>query len=252
VTIISLTLFDPAPGASPRRFADWLTAEMGNQEDCAAAAGQTFLGLYEAAIDLYPGTRPHTNWIAGRCAMLHLVRAATVEEALLREVPPATPATVEFQSARHAWIDPASTRRLWLVPMCRSSFATTPMQLGGKLLHLAMRHLPSAHTIEELIAFNQRIVQPYAEIMTAARWCHIGSLHVVGLAQYMYADALDVVEAATVEEALAHDDKVPMTDEYREIQRGCVEYLDGTRERFAMWMSPLALSTAAGRGICFD
>jgi hypothetical protein len=246
-----MSLFEPAPGASPRRFAEWLSTEMANQEACAAAAGQTFLGLYQAAIDLYPGSRPQTNWIGGRCAMIQLAHAASIEEAIQRELRPETPSTTAFQMARRAWIDPASVRRLWLVPMCRSSFATAPLRLDGKLLHLAMRHMPSAHAIEELIAFNQRIVQPYAEIMAAARWFHLGSLHVVGLTEYMYADALDVVEAATLEEALANDAQVPMTDHYREIQKGCVEYMDGTRERFAVWMTPLALSAAAGRGVCF-
>jgi hypothetical protein len=252
VAIISMTFFDTVPGASPRRFGEWLAAEMANQETSLAAAGQTFIGLYDAAIDHYPGTRPQTNSIAGRCALVSLVQAASVEEALQREIPAREPAMISFQTARQGWIDPASARRLWLVPMCRSSYATSPIALEGKLLHLAMRHLPGAHKIEDLIAFNQRIVQPYAQIMSAARWFHLGSLHVLGLPEYMYADALDVVDAATVEEALVNDEKIPMTEAYRTIQNGCVEYLDGSRERYAVWMKPLALGTAAARGVRFD
>lgn len=37
-----------------------------------------------------------------------------------------------------------------------------------------------------------------------------------------------------------------------EIQSGCVEYLDQTRERFALWLTPLVAGTAArGEGVRF-
>jgi hypothetical protein len=183
--------------------------------------------------------------------MLHVARAASVEHALQREVTSVAAVDPAFHGDRQAWIDPASARRLWLVPICCSSFAAAEMRLDDKLLHIAMRYLPSTHTIEELIAFSERIVQPYAEIMAAARWFHMGSLHVAGLPQYMYADALDVVEAASVEEALANDEQLPMTEPYRAIQNECVEYMDQTRERFAIWMKPLVLGTAAHEGVRF-
>jgi hypothetical protein len=252
MTLISMLLFDLVPSASPRRFAEWLSAELANHEACAAAADQTFLGLYETAIDLYPGTRPQTVSLGGRCAMLHLAQAPSVEHALQREVPAAGAAPPAFHSGRQAWIAPASMQRLWLAPMCHSSFAAAPMRLDGKLLHVAMRYLPQPRTVDELIAFNQRIVQPYAEAMTVARWFHVGSLHVVGLPEYLYADAFDVVEAATIAEALANDDKVPVTPAYRAIQNECVEYLDQARERFALWLLPLVVGTAASsQGVRF-
>jgi len=87
--------------------------------------------------------------------------------------------------------------------------------------------------------------------MAGATWYHIAIHHVLGLPTYVYADAFDVVDARSVEEAMANDARLAVTPEYQAVLDECNDYLDRSRDRFSMWLTPLVLTQAAREGVRF-
>jgi hypothetical protein len=252
--LVSVHLFNAAALTAHNRFVEWFKSRLTSLEGAAAGAAQQLVGLYAADIERVPGSRPSAFVLPGpRClALVKLAEASTVEQAMCNEadarlIDDQISAVTELQ----AWIDPTDDKRLWLSTMVASRFAFDTMPLDGRLLRIVLRHLPANRTLAELVEFDSRIVDLYANTMAAARWYHIAIHHVLGLPTYMYADAFDVVDAATVDEAMANDAKLPVTPEYQAVLDECNDYLDRSRDRFSMWLTPLVLTRRACDGVRF-
>ena len=90
----------------------------------------------------------------------------------------------------------------------------------------------------DYIDFDRRIMGRYTEYMMQAKWYQVGVYHVFGLPDYMYVDAFDVIDAKSVEAAIANDAALLITPEMQAIYDECNLYLDRTRERFLIWFTP--------------
>ncbi len=242
----SILLYTLQPGASgsalKRHFLDGLPA----YEADLRARGQRFVGLYRVELELKPGSANPASALSAEWAEVCLADGETASQAALQEVQSARAASVQqWQTARCAWMAPPGGVRLWLQPLGLSPLAAEPTDLRERLLHLTLRHLPAGKTVQELAEFDARIIARYAQYMLQARWRHIGTYHVFGLPEYMYVDTLDVVEAASRADALANDAAVPLTAEMQAIYAECAAFLDQSRERYQLWLSPEILGRAA-------
>jgi hypothetical protein len=114
---------------------------------------------------------------------------------------------------------------------------------------LALVKLAEASTVEQAMCneADARLIDDQISAITELQaW-----IDVLGLPTYMYADAFDVVDAATVDEAMANDAKLPVTPEYQAVLDECNDYLDRSRDRFSMWLTPLVLTRRACDGVRF-
>jgi hypothetical protein len=246
----TISLFNLKPGVSPDPFCQHLANGLPDYERDLRGRGQRFLGLYRVELELTPGTGNLAIALTGTWAEVCLVEGRTVSESALGEVQVARPVGIQdWLNARMRWIAPEGLARLWLQPLGLSPWAAQPLLLKDRLLHLTLRHLPAGKTIQELAEFDERIIAPYAEYMTQAHWFHIGTYHIFGLPEYMYVDTLDVVQADSRGEALANDAAVPVTPEMQAIYDECSLFLDQTRERYQLWLSPILLGQAAQAGM---
>jgi hypothetical protein len=246
----TISLFDPTPETS----LDALTQQwISGQQDYEAyllTRGQRLIGLYQVEIEQKPGTSNPGAALSGTFAEVCLAEGSTATEAALREVQVTQPPAIQAQLEQwRGHIAPESSRRLWLQPLGLSPLAFKPLTLKDRLLHLTLRYLPSGKTIQELVEFDERIIARYAEYMTQAHWYHIGTYHLFGLAEYMYVDVLDVIEAADRAEALSNDAAVPVTTEMQTIYDECDLFVDKKRERYQLWLRPLVLGQAAQASI---
>jgi hypothetical protein len=252
--LVSLHLFNLGSLNAGARMAEWFNSRLSVLQSAAAGAKQQLIGLYAADVERVPGSRPPAFVLPGpRCfAILKLASAATAEAALRAEADARLGSDqLAALTDLQAWIDPTSDKRLWLSPMVVSRYASETMPLDQRLLRIVLRHLPESRTLAELIEFDSRIVDLYAGTMAGAAWYHIAIHHVLGLPTYVYADAFDVVDARTVEEAMANDAKLAVPPEYQAVLDECNNYLDRSRDRFSMWLTPLILEPAARVGVRF-
>lgn len=246
----TISLYEPTPGTTLEQVTQHLVSRQQDYEATLQARGQRLLGLYRVELEQKTGVGNLGIALSGRFAEVCLVEGSTVTEAALREVQVAQPADIQaWLDQKRAFIVPESFRRLWLQPLGLSPLAYTPLILKDRLLHLTLRHLPADKTIQELIEFDERIIARYAEYMTQARWYHIGTYHLFGLPEYMYVDTLDVIEAANRAEALANDAAVPVTAEMQTIYDECDLFLDKSRERYQLWLSPVIPGQTTQAGI---
>ena len=242
----AISLYNLKPGASPDSFLSHWAGGLPAYERYLQARGQYFLGLYRVELELKPGTGNLGIALSGTWAEVSLVEGTTVSQAALCEVQFARPASIQdWLNRRLAWIAPEGLTRLWLQPLGLSPLAAVPLILRDRLLHLTLRHLPAGKTIQELIEFDERIIARYAEYMIQAHWFHIGTYHIFGLAEYMYVDTLDVIEAASRAEALTNDAAVPVAPELQAIYDECNLFLDKNRERYQLWLTPVLTGQAA-------
>jgi hypothetical protein len=246
----ALSLYDLKPDIPPdswtRHWIDGLPA----YEAYLEARRQRFLGLYLVQIELKPGPANLGVALSGTWAEVRLVEGNNVTEAALHEVQVPRPGSIQkWQNERLGWIEPERSRQLWLQPLGLSHLAATSLALKDRLLHLTLRHLPAGRTIQELAEFDKRIIAPYAEYMTQARWYHIGTYNLLCLPEYMYVDTLDAIDAANREEALANDAAVPVTAEMQAIYDECDGFLDTSRERYQLWLTPMVAGQVARAGV---
>jgi hypothetical protein len=246
----AVSLFDLKPGVSADTLSQQFADGLPEYEACLEERGQHLLGLYRVDLEFKPGQGNLGIALAGTWAEVCLVEGETVSEAALREVQVARPAPIRDQfNQRLGLVIPERLIRLWLQPLGLSPLADAPFVFKDRILHLTLRHLPAGRTIQELAEFDERIIWRYAEYMTQARWFHIGTYHILDLPEYMYVDTLDAIDAASRAEALANDEAVPVTPEMRAIYNECDLFLDKTRERYQLWLTPVVLGKAAHVGV---
>jgi hypothetical protein len=245
-----ISFYNLKPGTSAETLRRHLRDGLTGYETYLLRGGQRFLGLYQLEIELKPGIGNLGVALSGSWAEVSLAEDETVNAATLHEVQVPRPESIQkWQNERLGWIEAGRLMRIWLQPLGLSPLAAPPLVLKDRLLHLTLRHLPAGKTIQELAEFDKRIIARFTEYMIQARWYHIGTYHILGLPEYMYVDTLDVIEAANREEALANDAAVPVTPEMQTIYDECDLFLDRSRERYQIWLSPVILGQATQAGI---
>jgi len=137
---------------------------------------------------------------------------------------------------------------LWLKPIIPSPYASKRLSLEGGLIRVFMYHPHPEKTYEDFERFERRITTRYSEFLGQINWFYTGTYDVYGMPEAMRAD-VDIVQAASLDEALARDAALTEPPEIQEIIAECRGFMNRERERSTFWLHPLSLSASAQAGV---
>lgn len=250
----SVGLFELVRGASPDALMLHIAARLSEVESEIKDLGQRLVGFYTVESECRPGLPGHPPAVAlaPTFAEVRVAAADSVDEAAMREVEtPRVGTLAGWHDALLAHFDPRGSRRLWLTPLGLSRFARQSHVLDARLLHMSLLHLSPERTGPELSEFDAARVDHYAESMARSGWLPIGTYHVLGLPEHMVLDTLDLVDAKSPDEAMANEATNPAPEEILDYEKAEAAYVDGSRERYELWLTPLVVGNEARAGMRF-
>lgn len=137
---------------------------------------------------------------------------------------------------------------LWLEPIPGLPMAPGPVQLTDRLLHVSFYEPHLERTEEEFVAFAQRTAPRYTDYMNEIGWQYVSTFRAHGFPRLARARLL-VVDAPTIDEALARDAERSTPPDIALILQERRSLVNAQRQRPVLWLIPQALTPLGQQGL---
>lgn len=196
----------------------------------------------------YLGTYAVHNSANYSYAQMTVIDMPTIEDArtLQEHGLPDSPNFVDIVMESDAYMtDVAAVSLENLVP---SPNLTRAFALDKSLFRVNMFGLQPGKTLPDFAAFDRRVTGRYSEYMGVIDWFYTGLYRAEGLPGLECAE-VDVVQAASVEEARARDAAYPAPPDLLEIYEECRSYMTPPPRNMTFWLKPVSLAPIAHQPI---
>lgn len=186
-------------------------------------------------------------------AQIHLVNAdsCTVGRRMVKLTANAPQDMVAMDSVRRSLLAPGGKLNLWLKPIALTTFGRQPLDLADRLLRFYLYNPSTEHSLEEYDRFERRTQESYAAYMQQIDWLYLGACLSDGMLERMYA-GLDLVRAATPQEAMQREAAYEVTQEIEAILSEARGFRQPGKELVSFWLKPVLLSPLGQAGVRLD
>lgn len=240
--LLNITFSSLEPQITPEEYADFEASVMPRYTEYFQPQGVFYLGQFR------PFGLPEFS-----IAQIHLVKAesCTVGRRMVKLTANAPQDIVAMDSVRRSLLTPGGKLNLWLKPIALTSHGRQRLDLEGRLLRFYFYVPHPGRSLDDFDQFERRTQESYASFMGQMDWLYLGACVADGLLERMYA-GVDLVRAATPQEAMQREAAHPSTPEIEAILSEARGFREPGRELVSFWLQPALLSPLAQAGVLLE